>query len=318
MIQRRWLPWLWPLFILAALILRELLGDTTWWSLWTLAISESIWPVVALFVFAIVSIRHRRWHQATFVAVLVSLFSIRVALHVPRPEGLKVMQLNMRHGLDGLQRICALIDRERPDVLCLQEAGPLSAYPHKVESKLAHVLRDYTVFHSQFEAIAVRGELLESGKVDLDEVDSEKAWFDQKVITHAGVRVQGRKLRIATVHFTPRPASKIPGYSNYREFARVRRSQHLALANLVRRHPDDAWIVAGDFNGQPHGPNYRTVTDLLEDCYREAGRGFGYTIRSTLPHKRSDYIFVRNLKPTSCFVLGDIVSDHRAVVAWVK
>lgn len=313
----RCLPWLWPLFVFAALTLRELVGDTTWWSLWTLAISESIWPVVALVVFTIALIRNRRWHHATFFAVLISLFSIRVAFNAPQPDGLKVMQLNMRHGLDGLGKICDLITREHPDVICLQEAGPLSHYPAQVDARLRKALDGYSVVHAQFEVIAVRGDITQKEIVELEEVGAEKAWYDQKVVTEVLAKVRGHMIRIATVHFTPRPSSKFPSFSNYCEFASVRRSQHHALADLVAKHPDDAWIVAGDFNGQPFGPNYRTLTSLLKDCWRESGRGLGYTIRATLPHKRSDYIFVRNLNPVGSAVLDDIVSDHRAVVAWV-
>ncbi len=43
-----------------------------------------------------------------------------------------------------------------------------------------------------------------------------------------------------------------------------------------------------------------------------------YSLRASFPHKRVDYIFVRNLKPRACYVLKDIVSDHRAVDAWVQ
>lgn len=289
-------------------------------------LSEPLWPAIAgvVLLFGILRFGGKAPGWKPVPLALISAFLISLAsLHPvwgssgPR-EGIKVMQLNMRHGLDGVDKVAALIERESPDILTLEEAGPLSYYPEKAPPSMKRALAGYRVYHSHFEAIAVRGEILERELIPLDEMSTEKEWFNQKVIVSVRAKVKGRRLRILGLHFSPRgpkKASYIPGHV---EFARVRRSQHEALVEVLKQRPEEATIIAGDFNGQPIGPNYRLIASMAKDCFAEAGGGFGYTIRANFPHKRVDYVFVRNLKPASCYVLTEIVSDHRAVVAWVK
>jgi endonuclease/exonuclease/phosphatase (EEP) superfamily protein YafD len=76
--------------------------------------------------------------------------------------------------------------------------------------------------------------------------------------------------------------------------------------------------VAGDFNGHPAGPNYGSLRGLMKDAFESAGRGFGYTLTSSLPCEREDYIWSRNLKAVDCRVRPDRVSDHLPLVAWLR
>lgn len=289
-------------------------------------LSEPLWPAIAGVVLLLWILRFGRKAPgrkpvplALLAAFVLSLAGLHPVLGSPgMPEGIKVMQLNMRHGLDGVDKVAALIERESPDVLTLVEAGPLSYYPDKTLPSLKRALAGYRVYHSHFEAIAVRGEILERELIPLDEMSTEKEWFNQKVIVSVSANVRGRRLRILALHFSPRGPKKVAYIPGHIEFARVRCSQHEALVEVLKQRPEEETIIAGDFNGQPFGPNYRLIASVAKDCFAEAGRGFGYTIRANFPHKRVDYVFVRNLKPASSYVLSDIVSDHRAVVAWVK
>ncbi|MEQ1933847.1 MAG: endonuclease/exonuclease/phosphatase family protein, partial [Fimbriimonadaceae bacterium] len=96
----------------------------------------------------------------------------------------------------------------------------------------------------------------------------------------------------------------------------VRRAQFSALSDLANSNLPS--IAAGDLNEQPLGPNYYRLTEYWTDAFEAAGQGFGYTLTATLPNHCSDYILSRGIHPVRCEVLPDVVSDHRAIVAWFR
>lgn len=236
----------------------------------------------------------------------------------PIPKGsLKVMQLNMQHGLTGIEKVAALIERESPDILCLQESGPRQEFPDGSPPPIRRALRGYVLYRSFSEAIAVKGEILGKGTVELPEPAYESAIGGGKVITFVKARIRGKVIRIATVHLSPRPDPSLSAWAGAAQFARIRQAQFKALADFLKASPEHT-ILCGDFNSHPVGPNYRLMTSIMTDAFAAAGSGIGYTMNSRLPHKRIDYIYCRGFVPVAHRVLPDVVSDHRAVVAWLK
>jgi vancomycin resistance protein VanJ len=100
--------------------------------------------------------------------------------------------------------------------------------------------------------------------------------------------------------------------------ARIRSGQYSRLRQYMEMHANDCMIVGGDFNAHPAGPEYRKMSELATDAFTASGAGFGFSLTATMPCERFDYIWCRNVEPMRCEVLPDIVSDHRAVVAWVS
>jgi vancomycin resistance protein VanJ len=87
-------------------------------------------------------------------------------------------------------------------------------------------------------------------------------------------------------------------------------------------------IVLGDFNMSDQSNAYRRVDDLLDDAFREAGRGMGFTFPDALswsvPHLpllvRIDYVWHNDdFTAHDAFVAKDSgTSDHRPMVAQLE
>lgn len=251
-----------------------------------------------------------------------------VALAINEPQvrspgaevGLKVMQLNMQHGNVGVDKVAALVDRERPDVLFLQEAGSLHKPADQVAPSMRNALAGYQIFRIRYEAVAVRGELLETATVDTGYgLDGRR-----KFLTTVLARIAGETFSLATLHFQPTQEDKLFNAPSaaYRRLARVgqiRRDSYRVLAGWLRSQPEGrTCIVGGDFNEHPCGPNYRLLSAYAQDAWKAAGTGFGLTIPSPTPFERIDYIWTRNARVRRAEVLPDVVSDHRAVLAWIE
>jgi vancomycin resistance protein VanJ len=81
-------------------------------------------------------------------------------------------------------------------------------------------------------------------------------------------------------------------------------------------------LVLGDFNTSDGQPLYRLLRRRLDDAYRAAGWGFGFTFPSPrgsplgFPVVRIDYVFHDEFWATQAAWTGSLPgSDHRYVVA---
>lgn len=234
----------------------------------------------------------------------------------PSDEDLKVLQLNMQHGLGGIDNVANLIRREGPDILFLQETGPLDQ--NQWSYSMLEALRPYELSrvprrsgYYQFEAICVKGTIQRRWQVDLPEMDVERAGGGKR-LTAIEATVRGKRLVLATVHLSPLNSAAAPG--DYGKLARIRAEQWQKITEFISDQSATV-IVAGDFNGSPFGYSYRTMAHVADDAFREAGVGLGYTLPSALPLRRIDYIWSRGLRPVDCRVLPDQVSDHRGISA---
>lgn len=322
-----------PLALALAWVIRHLWGETTWWSYLVWAVPEGAWGLALLIPigFGLALGRDRRVRMACRIGTISTLLivlaicepKLRLAAR-PEPEDLKVMQLNMEHGLKGVEKVANLIERERPDILFLQEAGPLGEPPNRFSPALRRALAGYEVYRSRFEAIAVRGQLFERQSIDLPETDKERREPPGKVLTTALAKVRGTEVRLVTLHFSPsrldeavrEGISSLPAYLT--NMARVRRGQYSALIAFLAEHATERVIVAGDFNAHPAGPDYRRLARVATDAFAESGVGMGFTLTASVPCERFDYLWSRKLKAVRCEVLPDQVSDHRAVMAWFQ
>lgn len=227
-------------------------------------------------------------------------------------EDLDVLQLNMQHGLGGHDKVAALIRQQNPDVIFLQETGPLDQLSPKgpiVDALKGYQLSNrFTLPHTgQFEVIALRGRIIRHIDYDLPEMPHEKE-LRGKHLTAVEAEIRGRRMILAVVHLSPTQGS-------LSQLAPVRTEQWRRVAAFVRAQKLPV-ILAGDFNAAPFGPGYRELSREATDVFRSVGLGLGNTITASFPNRRIDYIWTRGLlSPLECEVLPDIVSDHRAVRA---
>lgn len=234
----------------------------------------------------------------------------------PGPSAVKVMTLNMEHGLKGSQRIASLIRRERPDILFFQEAGPMT-HPDRAHHQLDEALHEYRQARSEFEVIAVRGTISETSITDIPEMPHERNSFDNKTILSVKATVSGHQITLHCAHLSPNHVGRY-GWSKLiwqmNTLTDIRAMQFRWLASLGET--DEKAIAAGDLNEQPVGANYATLRHNWNDAFADAGQGIRYTIDSGFPTNCKDYILYKNAKALKAIVVPDVVSDHRAIVAW--
>jgi endonuclease/exonuclease/phosphatase (EEP) superfamily protein YafD len=227
-------------------------------------------------------------------------------------EDIEVLQLNMQHGLGGHDKVAALIRKHDPDVIFLQETGPLDQLSPK--GPIIDALKGYQLSNrytlpltGQFEVISLRGKIIRHIDVDFPEMPHEQE-LRGKHLTAVEAEVRGRRMILAVVHLSPTQG-------NLSQLAAVRTEQWRLVAAVVRAQKLPV-ILAGDFNAAPFGPGYRALSREATDVFRSVGVGIGNTVTATFPNRRIDYIWTRGpLMPLECEVLPDIVSDHRAVRA---
>lgn len=320
----KYLPWFWLYGLCLAWILRHALGDR-WWPLAVIWMLTEPACLAAAILFALPTLhpRFRAARRPMWLSVLPALAIVNPIYHssqqVPR-TALKVMQLNMEHGLGGVDKVAALIERENPDILFLEEAGPVENRDPRIEEALA----PYEVHREHFEAVCVRGQFLSKEIALTDPLQfSVSSVHGGKMITAAKARVRDHEVRLAVVHFSPtQPEKLLPKLGEMHDYlvnlADSKKRQFESLAKYIEEHGSETVIVGGDFNAHPVGPNYQTLSAVAIDTFRAVGSGLGYTLPTKFPIQRFDYIWVRNSKPLKVDVLPDAVSDHLGLVAWVE
>ncbi len=78
-------------------------------------------------------------------------------------------------------------------------------------------------------------------------------------------------------------------------------------------------VVGGDFNSPTHGPVVQYLLSQGQDCFQQAGWGWGYTYPSLFPLVRLDRVFVSDgLAVVKGCELVDIGTDHRALLCWLE
>lgn len=269
------------------------------------------------------------WRRSDRPSLWMSVAAAAVGLHLcapswrgalPRANGerpVRVITFNLQGGLGGSEPIAALLRREHPDLVAFEEAsflGDRSADSQRV----IEALPGFHWYREANQAIASRWPIT-------------KRWAaDFKVPTHtwaifAEVELNGRALLFGSAHLNPIHADRflsteIAGLPDHmRTTGRIRERQATELLHeLDKVETSTPVILCGDFNGPPRGVVYSTLTQHLQDAFRESGAGLGWTIPSSFPVMRIDYVFLSpGSEAVHSQVLPNAGSDHRAVLAEV-
>jgi endonuclease/exonuclease/phosphatase family metal-dependent hydrolase len=230
---------------------------------------------------------------------------------------LRVMTYNIHHGegLDGqvdLLRIAQLIQRERADIVALQEVdkGVTRTARRDFPAELAALTGMTCVFSNNF---AFQGG--EYGNAVLTRFPVLRVTNTPYQMLRAGeprglmqlvLDVHGRELVFLNTHIDYRPDDA---------------ERMLNVGEIETRLKLNAGrpiILCGDFNATPESRVCRRLSENLEDTWARIGEGDGFTIPASQPTKRIDYIWIAkdtSLKPIKVWVPPSDASDHLPVVA---
>jgi endonuclease/exonuclease/phosphatase (EEP) superfamily protein YafD len=234
---------------------------------------------------------------------------------------LRVLTANVLGTNPSAAGIVGLIERERPDVVALQEVRPeLCA---ELVERVGHLL-PYSRLepHARFAGAALLS------RWPLEDLDSFLFRDAGHWCQRARVMVEGRAVQLFNIHLDtpfeiyPRQGAPLPfGIRQRRNGARDREINE--LLGLIAEI-DGPLIVLGDFNTPAGSRAHQQLLGDLRDAFQEAGRGLGHTFPQPisvhglwLPCEviRIDYAFFRGpLQPLTTRTLNQQGSDHRAVL----
>ena len=253
-----------------------------------------------------------KWSLTCVVCVLLACATAGATR--PRARTLRVMSYNVHVGIGmdkqlDLRRVAEVINRERPDLVGLQEVDVRVARTHRVDqlAELARLTGMHAAFAPNLEyqggwygvAVLSRFPLLKTEHRLFDHLREA----ERRGCLLVEVAAHGRRLSFATTHLD---------YQHH-DNRRFETEQLLSTLSGAR----SALVVAGDFNDEPTGASYKLMLARFSDAWAAAPPEAGaLTYPADKPVKRIDYVFhTARLRARRAWVVESLASDHRAVVA---
>lgn len=225
-----------------------------------------------------------RWIVATFVPGAALFLFLWGGLFLPAagvsPDGRPILRL-MTYNVLGYNfdadAVIAAIREADADVVGFQELNTV------IGAAIRQQLRDEYPYQKLDDRVGIAG----SGFISRYPFTStgtsipDEAWVgDPDIIA---LEFDGQTVTIVRFHCIARPANHAP-----------RERQARKLAHFAREH-EGPLIVMGDLNASPTNVAYAVVTEVLEDAWVGAGRGFGHTFpgasRATTPGSSRPAVF---------------------------
>lgn len=211
---------------------------------------------------------------------------------------------------ETLQESAAFIQNLHPDVICLQER------PHDIllnrDSISATFGYPYRVFNSR------EDEVLNLAVYSRFPLSNRKEYYfpdSYNKVLQIDLQCDGTIIRLFNIHlqttgmsFAYQGNNRLHTYQ-LNAVARNRQAQQLQEAIASSPYPV---TICGDLNDTPVSYAYRKLADQLNDCFLEAGNGWGGTYQPAKNLFRIDYTFSSpELKPSAYRLYSNRWSDHQ-------
>ena len=214
------------------------------------------------------------------------------------------------------QKMNQLVDKQRPDVLFIQEyykqdSLALSAYPYS----FVHFKEDYTMGH----AIFSKYPLINTGAFDFTKTSNNTLYADL-LVGNDTIRLYN--LHLQSYRIAP-SVSEIQSRGTEFLTKRLKKAFRIQQRQLdtILKHKNQTEhpvIIAGDLNNTAFSYVYRELQRDFVDAFAAKGSGLGATFKVEFYPIRIDYIFVdpqlRVLNYNTCKA-G--FSDHKPITATV-
>jgi endonuclease/exonuclease/phosphatase family metal-dependent hydrolase len=236
------------------------------------------------------------------------------------PQSFRVMTFNIHHGegLDGkvdFSRIATLIQRERADLVALQEVdkGVLRTARRDLPAELAALTGLTCVFSNNFHyqggeygnAVLTRFPALSATNSHYQMLHTN----EQRGILQLTLDVYGRRLTFMNTHI------------DYRRDDSERLLNVREIGELMTQSGRHDVILCGDFNAMPDSQVYQRLKTMFNDTWESAGKGTGWTYPADNPRRRIDYIWISKttqLEAVNAYVSESAASDHRPLVVEMR
>jgi len=304
------------------------------------------------------SVLKSKWFFLSTSIVLIGIpfhlrvFSINLSDN-PIPENantLKVMSYNVRlfgyyeeNKAKAKQSKIDIIDyiqKEAPDVLCLQEYFNKDGDPNFNTLNSIYNIMSIDSHHEKSKyfprkrahfgiALFSKYPIINKGIVHHDGGNKENSNY----CIFADIVKNKDTLRVYNVHFqsikletdeytrqtnidadgTSRSTKYKSAISKLNKAFKIRSAQSRAVSQHIQNAPYKS-IICGDFNDTPLSYTYQVFNNELIDAFRNTSSGFGSTYSGYLPAGRIDYIFhSKGLSSSQFRIQKEKLSDHFAI-----
>lgn len=319
-------------------------------SLWILpSFATLIFPFLAAanLVFLVVYAYYKRkYFLISLLALLLSwpalvnTFSFQLPAKKAENE-FRLVSYNVRlfnlydwiEGINAGNEILALIKRESPDILCLQEFYSKAGERDLIDEIMQagnyrqYYCPGYNEGKSYGSAIFSRYPISNYGNFSSDASDNTFVFAD--------IEIYGRTLRMYSLHLASLYLSRddyrfidnmgensrsetvkgLGGIFKKMSYAYKKRPDETETILLHAENSDLPVVLCGDFNDVPVSYAYRKFSASFDDAFQEAGFGVGNTYRYRFLRFRIDYVFYNEpLKALNFRVLREHYSDHYPVI----
>lgn len=217
------------------------------------------------------------------------------------------------------QTIVQFINEKNPDILCIQEYSAaakvdLKVYPyHYIFMQGQHIKTGQAIF-SKFP-------IIDQGNLELPANSNNNVIFadikrGKEIFRVYNMHLQSIKIS-PDVNEISENIDVINQQKSQMVFNRISNAfrQQQLQAEIIHQHKlncDYPILICGDMNNSPFSYVYRSIKGNLQDCFEEAGKGFGQTYKFKYYPARIDYIFADPALKVKRFESfpGFINSDH--------
>ena len=222
--------------------------------------------------------------------------------------------------------ILTFINDNNPDILCIQEYSASANIDLKVYKYKFIFMQGKKIKTGQ--AIFSKFPIIDDGKIELPKSDNSVIFAD---IRKGKDTIRVYNMHLQSIKITPDVneiqdnVDAINQEKSQQVFKRIRLAfeKQQSQAALLMDHKNACKfpvIICGDMNNSAFSYVYRSIKGNLNDCFEEAGNGFGQTYNFKYYPARIDYIFAdKKLKVKSFKNFPEFVdSDHYPVMTRLK
>ncbi|MES2748652.1 MAG: endonuclease/exonuclease/phosphatase family protein [Bacteroidota bacterium] len=222
--------------------------------------------------------------------------------------------------------VLQFINDMNPDIVCIQEFSEsakvdLRVYKHKYIYMKGNKIKTGQAIFSKFP-------IINEGSIELPQSDNSVVFAD---IRKGKDTIRVYNMHLQSIKITPDVneiqdnVDAINQQKSQQVFKRIRDAfeKQQSQAELLMHHKNECKypvIICGDMNNSAFSYVYRSIKGNLNDCFEEAGNGFGQTYNFKYYPARIDYIFVdKRVKVKSFKNFSKFVnSDHYPVLTRLK
>ena len=260
---------------------------------------------------------HGRHSHYSLVFLLVLLLLCSSSAFAKRTIRVMTYNIHVGVGMDkklDLQRIADVINKERPDLVGLQEVDRGVERTQRKDEiiELAKLTgMEYAFAHNLNYQGGQYGVAILS-KFPIDSIDhrmyQNKREAERRGMIRIEVKIDAKPVTFVATHLDYQ-------YADGRLFEAEQMLQFLSAVK-------GPLVVVGDFNDEPTGSAYKLMLNHFDDAWlsnHQTSDGFSYP--ADKPIKRIDYVFIRKsggLKIKKAWVVETLASDHVPVVTEIE